>query len=122
MPADGELTALQTQTRALVETLGRARACSFSLRRGTYRTLYVDPERLVYAREAPGEDTAIVDLQRATTAPLSAPLPGIAAGSWVDVLTGTTRSLSPELTTLPSAPSSAALYVPASSPCAGVQP
>jgi hypothetical protein len=78
----------------------------------------VDPERLLYAREAPGEPSVVVDLQRSPSSPLSAPLPGIAAGTWVDVLTGRNVSLSPELTTLPSAPFSVALYVPASSPCA----
>ena len=118
MPAEGDLVPLQTQTRSVVKALGAARACSLALRRGTYRTLYVDPERLVFAREVAGAETAIVDLQRSPTAPLSAPLPGIAPGSWVDVLSGGIQSLSPELTTLPAAPLSMALYVPASSPCA----
>jgi len=118
MPAEQDLGALQTQTRDVVRTLGRARACSDALRRGTYRTLYVDPERLVYARELPGVDAAIVDVERSPASPLSAPLPGIAGGTWVDVLSGRNVSLRPELTTLPAAPFSVALYVPASSPCA----
>jgi glycosidase len=118
MPAEGDLGVLQTQTRAVARKLGTARACSTALRRGSYRTLYVDPERLVFAREAAGAETAIVDLQRSPVSPLSAPLPGIVAGSWVDVLSGSIQSLSPELTTLPAAPLSMALYVPASSPCA----
>jgi len=117
MPAESELGALQTATRAWVQKLGKARACSEALRRGTYRRLHVDAERLVFARETPDGDAAVVDLQRATTAPLSASLPGIAGGSWVDVLSGAKKSLSPELTTLPAAPFSVALYVPASSPC-----
>ena len=118
MPAEAELTALQTQTRATVRTLSQARACSAALRRGTYRTLHVDPEHLVFARELAGAPTAIVDVQRSPTTSLSAPLPGIPAGPWVDVLSGRVQSLSPELTTLPAAPLSMALYVPASSPCA----
>ena len=118
MPAEADLGALQTQTRDAVRALSRARACSVALRRGTYRTLHVDPERLVFAREVPGGDTAIIDLQRTPVASLSAPLPGIPAGPWVDVLSGRVQSLSPELTTLPAAPLSMALYVPASSPCA----
>ena len=118
MPAESALSALQTQTRDAVRTFAKARTCAVALRRGTYRTLYVDPERLIFAREAPGADTAIIDLQRSPTASLSAPLPGIAGGSWVDVLSGHEESLSPELTTLPAAPLSMALYVPASSPCA----
>jgi glycosidase len=118
MPAEGALGALQVQTRDLVKKLGEARACSAALRRGTYRTLHADPERLVYVREIPGGDAAIVDLQRATTGQLSASLPGIPAGTWVDVLSGAKKSLTPELTMLPAAPFSLALYVPASSPCA----
>ena len=77
----------------------------------------------VIAREVPGGDTAIIDLQRTPAASLSAQLPGIPAGPWVDVLSGRVQSLSPELTTLPAAPLSMALYVPASSPCApGAKP
>jgi glycosidase len=106
MPAEADLGALQTQTRDAVRAFSRARSCSVALRRGTYRTLHVDPERLVFAREVPGGDTAIIDLQRTP------------AGPWVDVLSGRVQSLSPELTTLPAAPLSMALYVPASSPCA----
>jgi glycosidase len=118
MPAEADLGPLQTQTRDRVKALGRARACLGSLRRGTYRTLAVDAERLVFARELPGADTAIVVLQRSPAADLSAPLPGIDAGTWVDVLSGGSQSLRPELTTLPAAPLSMALYVPASSVCA----
>lgn len=101
-----------------MKAVAKARACSAALRRGTYRTLHVDAERLVFARELPGAETAIVDLQRSPVADLSAPLPGIDAGNWTDVLSGRTESLRPELTTLPAAPLSMALYVPASSPCA----
>jgi glycosidase len=118
MPAESELGPLQAQTRDLVKALGRARACSTALRRGTYRTLHVDPERLVYARELPGAETAIVDIQRSPWAALSVPMLGIPAGTWVDVLSGRAESLSPELTTLPAGPLSMALYVPATSPCA----
>lgn len=117
MPADAALLAPQTATRDVVKRLGAARACSEALRRGTYRTLLATPEHLVYAREAAGAAAAIVDVQRATTADWTGPLPGIAGGAWVDVLSGQNRSLRPELTTLPSAPFSVAVYVPASSPC-----
>jgi glycosidase len=118
MPAESDLGALQTQTRDVVQALGRARACEPALRRGTYRTLYVDAERLVYAREVAGAETVIVALQRSPAGDLSAPMPGVSAGTWVDVLSGRVQSLRPELTTLAAAPLSMALYVPASSPCA----
>jgi glycosidase len=117
MPPDAALSPLQTQTRAFVETLAKVRRCSEALRRGTYRTLHVDPERLVFARETPDGAAAIVDLQRAVAAAYTGPLPGISAGTWVDALSGRTGSLSPELTTLPAAPFSVALYVPSSSAC-----
>jgi glycosidase len=125
MPPDSALSSLQTQTRGFVQALAKARICSEPLRRGTYRTLHVDPERLIYARETPDGQAAIVDLQRNPTAPFSGPLSGITAGNWVDVLSGDAKSLSPELTTLPAAPFSVSLYVPASSACspgAGASP
>jgi glycosidase len=118
MPAESELGALQMQTRDVVRSLGRARACEPALRRGTYRTLYVDAERLVYARELPGAETAIVALQRSPVGDVSVPLPGITGGTWVDVLSGAIQSLRPELTNLAAAPLSMALYVPATSSCA----
>ena len=118
MPADADLSPPQQQTRDLVRALGKARACSEALRRGSYRTLFVDAERLAYAREAQDGDAAVVVVQRSPSAPLAAPFPGVTAGTWVDVLSGRKVSLSPELTTLPPAPFSTALYVPASSPCA----
>jgi glycosidase len=125
MPPDSALSPLQTQTRSFVETLAKARICSEPLRRGTYRTLHVDPERLIYARETPDGQAAIVDLERNVTAPFSGSLPGISAGNWVDVLSGRVKSLSPELTMLPAAPFSVSLYVPTSSACsqgAGASP
>jgi glycosidase len=119
MPAESALTALQKGTRDTVRALGAARACSAALRRGTYRALDVGAEHLAFARENQGEgDAVVVVLQRATTGDLTVPLPGISAGTWVDVVSGVSQSLRPELTTLPAAPFSVALYVPASSPCA----
>lgn len=123
MPDDSELTANQIATRSYTQKLARARSCSEALRRGTYRTLYADTENLVFARTVsdPGGDgdTAIVSFSRAplhTT--LSIPLPGISAGSYVDMIDGSTASLTPELTNLATAPFSAHLYVPATSACA----
>ena len=59
MPADADLSVLQVQTRTAVSGFAAARACSDALRRGTYRTLYVDDEHLVFARELAGSDTVI---------------------------------------------------------------
>ena len=66
----------------------------------------------------PAGETAIVDLQRTPAAPCPRRSRESRPGPWVDVLSGRVQSLSPELTTLPAAPFSVALYVPASSPCA----
>jgi glycosidase len=118
MPGEADLSDLQKRVRAFAATLGAARTCSPALRRGTYRTLYVDPERLVFARELAGADTAIVVLQRHPSAGLAVPLPGIADGPAVDVVSGGPLSLSSELTTIPAGALSIALYLPASSSCA----
>jgi glycosidase len=84
MPADDALIEAQLQTRELARTLGRARAKSRALRRGTLRTLVADDERFVFARELEGE-TAIVSLVRRPSRPLDVPLP---AGTFVDVVSG----------------------------------
>ena len=49
---------------------------------------------------------------------ISAPLPGIAAGTWVDALSGQAQSLSPELTNVAGAPLSLQLLFPEGSSCA----
>lgn len=119
MPDDSVLTANQKATRDFVSKLARARSCSEALRRGTYRTIYADTENLVFQRTAESGDTAIVSFSRAPLhATLGVPLPGISAGSYVDMLDGSTASLTPELTNLATAPFSAHLYVPAASACA----
>lgn len=117
MPSEASLSAEQTATRDFVTKLARARACSTALRRGTYRTLAVDAERLVFAREA-GADVAIVVVQRSPTTDFSGPLAGVSAGKWVDALSGAIASLSPELTIFGRAPFSLSVFFPAGSPCA----
>ena len=116
MPGEGALSPLQTTTREVVRTLGRVRGCSEALRRGTYRTLFVDAEHLVFVRETDA-DRAIVVLTRDPTGPLSVPLPGIAPGSYWEILGKRETSLRPELTKLEPAPFSVQLYVPAASSC-----
>jgi hypothetical protein len=117
MPADSALNAAQLATRASVEALARVRACSAALRRGTYRLLYANDESLAFARELAGADTVVAVLFRNTSV-LSAPFPGIAAGPWVDALSGQSQSLSPELTNVAGAPLSLQLLFPAGSSCA----
>ena len=122
MPAEASLRPEQVATRATARTLGRARGCSESLRRGTYRMLFSDDERLIYAREAPGAATAVVIVSRNPEADAAVPLPGIPAEIYTNVLTGAHASLSPELTKLGRAPFSVQLFLPAASPCASAPP
>jgi glycosidase len=117
MPADSALNSAQSATRQSLVQLAKVRACSATLRQGTYRTLLADDEHLVYARELSGADTAVVVLFRNASS-LSASFPGIAAGTWVDALSGQAQSLSPELTNVVGAPLSLQLLFPQGSACA----
>jgi glycosidase len=117
MPGDSALNTAQLATRASTIALSKARACSASLRRGTYRLLFADAEHLAFARELPGADTAVVLLFRHASS-ITASFPGIAAGAWVDALTGRAASLSPELTNVAGAPLSLQLLFPEGSSCA----
>ncbi len=122
MPSPAELSPLQVATRQAVQQLGAARSCSGALRRGTYRTLHAGTDDLVFAREAEGVETVVAVATRAVDAPLSVPLPGIASGDYVDLLSGNHASLRPGLTMLSAESFSLALYVPAGSPCATLAP
>jgi glycosidase len=116
MPDDSVLNTFQVETRAWVETLGKTRACSDALRRGTYRTITVDDEHLVFARESATE-TALVVAQRATSSAATTTLTGIADGSWVDALGSAPITVTGGSATIPSSPDSVAIYFPAVSAC-----
>lgn len=119
MPADTALSDQQKATRDFVVKLGKARACSEALRRGTYRTLFADSENLVYERKAQSGDTAIVTVSRApVSTTLAIALPGISSGDYVDLLDGSAASLKAELTNLPTAPFSVHIDVPRGGACA----
>ena len=122
MPAEADLSALQLQTRATTRALGAIHACEASLRRGTYRSLYSDAETWVFARELEGADSVVVVAMRNPSGSPSVPLPGIAAGQYVDLLSGHQSSLQPELTIFGAEPFSVALYVPTGSACANLAP
>jgi len=93
LPAEAALTAEQKELRAYVGTLGRARACSEPLRRGTYVSLYADAERLVFARELPGDQRVVVVLSREPLGPLDLAVAKIPPGAYRDLLTGQPRTL-----------------------------
>lgn len=88
MPGEEQLFDAQVQVREVVRKIGRARACSRSLRRGRLSTLIADDERFIFARELDG-DIAIVALARRPKLPLYVPLPASTPNALVDVVTGT---------------------------------
>ena len=89
MPAEEALIPAQVETRALVRSVGRARACSEALRRGALRTIAADTERFVFSREVSGDtkNAAIVALSRRPSLPAEITLPVGAPTSFVDVVT-----------------------------------
>lgn len=117
MPREDELAPAQRALRDRVRAMGKARGCLSALRRGTYRLLASDPERLVFAREAPGADPVVVVATRDDRTRLEAPLPGVAAGTWVDVLSGESRALDPARTAFEEPAGSVRWYVPTNSAC-----
>lgn len=90
MPAENVLIPAQIETRAMVRTLGRTRACSEALRRGAFRVLHSDAERLVYARLLPDDPdgTVIVSIARRPLADSSIELPARTPKALRNVVTG----------------------------------
>jgi glycosidase len=117
LPADATLSPDQIATRDFTAKLGKLRACSDPLRRGTYRSLVADAEVLAFAREDAG-DAVIVVVARNPTAPITLSMQGLAKGTWKDALgSGITFDASQPTFTLPS--HSVAVFVPAASACGG---
>jgi glycosidase len=115
LPANAALSADQIATRDFAAKLGKLRACSDPLRRGTYRSLVADAEVLAFAREDAG-DAAIVVLARNPTAPITLAMQGLAKGTWTDALgSGIAFDASQPTFTLPS--HSVAVFVSSASSC-----
>ena len=87
-PAEADLSADQRALRASVQALGRARACSPALRRGSLRTLLVDADHWALLRDDGAGHRALVALTRDDPSGMTVPLPGIADATWVDLLGG----------------------------------
>ncbi len=117
MPPESALTADMRATRDFVSKLGRLRACSDALRRGTYRTLVAGGEQLAFARETEGGKAAIVVVFRNGAAAMDAPFPQIAAGSWVDALTGDVSIIDPARAVLQAKAWSMRVLLPAGDKC-----
>ncbi|MFO0666832.1 MAG: alpha-amylase family glycosyl hydrolase [Polyangiaceae bacterium] len=61
---NGSLSSEEQQTLALTRALGKARQELLPLRRGSYRSVYATEEHLVYARQTPNGEAALVVLNR----------------------------------------------------------
>lgn len=94
LPGEDTLIEAQVRTRAVARKIGKARACSRALRRGTLRTLLADEERFVFVREV-DDEMAIVALVRRPTGPVGVPLPPTAPSALVDVVSGERLDVSP---------------------------
>jgi glycosidase len=116
-PSDVQLSPDQLATRMFAQALGKTRACSDALRRGTYRSLVADAEAIAYAREdASVNDAAIVAVSRNGQAPITFPMQGMTKGTWVDALgSGLSFDAASPTVTLPT--HAAAIFVPKGSPC-----
>ena len=117
MPDESVLTAEMKATRQFVARLGALRACSAALRRGTYRTLSAQGEQLAFVRREDSGEEAVVVVQRGGALGFDAPLPGIAAGTWVDALTGSALLVDPARTRVAAAPWSIAVLLREGDPC-----
>ncbi len=125
MPREEDLSPAQREVREFTRRLGRLRACSIALRRGTYRALFASEELVAFARESAADpangraaERAVVVLTRSPAGVPSAPLPGIPAGSYVDAMSGQKASLTPELTKLDPGAFSVRVYLPEGHRCA----
>jgi glycosidase len=85
LPPERAWTADMRGVRDFVTRLGKVRACSGALRRGTYRPLVATAETLAFAREASDVQPAVVIVTRSTGA-VDVPLAGLPEGGWVDAL------------------------------------
>lgn len=122
LPAESELIDAQIETRDLARNVGRARACSRALRRGTLRTIVADAERFVFARELADDpktgepaDFAIVALSRRPALPISVSVPEVP--ELVDVVTGDRVMASAGSIGIDAEPFGIHVFVPRSSAC-----
>lgn len=133
MPAEEMLSGPARDLRERFAALARFRACAPALRRGTYRALYADSERLIFAREISGSplETVLVVATRNVVPPgtpgpaqerLDIPLPGLQAGPWVGLFGEDTVALSADLTTFRTTSWSLHLYAPRDSSLSKVCP
>ena len=85
LPAESAWTQDMRSVRDAVTRLGKVRACSGALRRGTYRPLVASAELLAFAREAGDAQPAVVIVTR-SAGNVDVPLAGLPEGAWVDAL------------------------------------
>ncbi len=123
MPADSALLPAQQSLRETVRRIGRTRACSRALRRGSLISILSDTERFVFARDLPatnGESAsrAIVVLTRRPTLPLEVALPAGSPAALVDVVTGARADVRSGLLEVPNDPFAVRIYLDDGDACA----
>lgn len=80
------LSANQQALLSRVQVIGQARRDQIALRRGSYRELWVEDDRYVYARDAGADGIAIVALNKGAAATWSVPVSGLDGVTLVDAL------------------------------------
>jgi glycosidase len=114
MPDELSLMPAQRMVLDGVRTLGRVRACTAALRRGLRTVRFIDAERTIATHVSPGS-AAIVVLSRGGGRTVS--VDGLADGTYVDVLGRGRLVVAASKAEIPTAPLTAAVYVPEDSSC-----
>ncbi|MCB9546958.1 MAG: hypothetical protein H6706_14050 [Myxococcales bacterium] len=114
----GERTPLEQATARVIGRLGRLRRCLPALRRGTWRLLRAEAERLAYLRDAgDGAPAVVVLARRPASGTVSLDVPaGVPA--WREVLSGVEVAAEGGRVTLTMAARTPAVLVPAGHACA----
>ena len=114
-PAEEALSSEQRTTRALVQRLGRLRACLPALRGGEREAVIVERARYGFRRGS-GEGAALV-LLSSSPAEQTVQAPPMAVGTYVDALTGERFEFGPDGASVPLGPRQPRVLVRADSGC-----
>ncbi|MBU0553756.1 hypothetical protein KKB55_02035 [Myxococcota bacterium] len=121
MRFDAERTPIERRTAARISRIGRLRACLPALRRGAWRLLRAEAERLLYLRDLGDAAPAVVILNRDDETPILLKLPDdLALDDLTDALSGQTitrRGGAWAPLSLP--PRAPAILLPTGHPCLG---
>jgi glycosidase len=115
MPADSALSPLQLSLRQNTQTLGQARACSSTLRRGARTTRYASSDTIVIElNDAVGAALIVISRSRAAQ---TIPLTGLSTEHYADIISHAAITAPNGTVSLTVPPLSAAVYLSTPSPC-----